>query len=73
MFMIALGRTPVALPPESAGTVGLHPTAASTAGKEKMVILSVRGSVFIRPEKRKLRFCPYRKRLHTVEEEKITI
>ena len=73
MFMIALGKIPVVPPPEIAGTVGLHPTAASRAGKEKVVILSVQEAPFIRPEKRKLRFCPYRKRLCTVGKKKIVI
>ena len=73
MFMIALGKIPVVPPPEIAGTVGLYPTAASRAGKEKVVILSVQEAPFIRPEKRKLRFCPYKKRFHTVGKKKIAI
>ena len=73
MFMIALGKIPVVPPPEIAGTVGLYPTAASRAGKEKVVILSVQEAPFIRPEKRKLRSCPYKKRFHTIGKKKIAI
>ena len=73
MFMIALGKIPVAPPPEIAGTVGLHPTAASRAGKKKIAILSVQEASLYGWKKENCDFVRTGKRLYTAGKEKIAI